>query len=89
MQCHIRDGAALAIGFSYLEELVLTGQTITEYAFAMYLDKLRCQLPLSRDISFETISASGANAAVVHYKPTEEECSPIKRENIFLCDSGG
>lgn len=89
VQCHIRDGAALAIGFSYLEELVLQGQNITEYAFAMYLDNLRCQLALSKGISFETISASGANAAIVHYKPTETECASIERENIFLCDSGG
>ena len=39
--------------------------------------------------SFDTISAVGANAAVIHYRPTNATDTPITRSNIYLLDSGG
>jgi Xaa-Pro aminopeptidase len=41
INCHIRDGAALAVGFSYLEQQVKKGILISEYEFAIYLNHLR------------------------------------------------
>lgn len=38
--------------------------------------------------SFETISASGPNGAIIHYRPAEETNRPITSEEIYLCDSG-
>lgn len=27
--------------------------------------------------------------AIIHYKPTEEDCAVIDRSQMYLCDSGG
>ena len=89
INCHKRDGAVLAIAFSYLEEKLNKNEKINEYEFAIYLDKKRCEGKMSKGISFETISASGSNGAIVHYKPSESDNKQIEIQNIFLCDSGG
>ena len=40
-------------------------------------------------LSFETISSSGANAAIIHYKPEENSCAKLVKDKIYLVDSGG
>lgn len=42
-----------------------------------------------RGLSFQTISAVGAHAALVHYSPTLETDKRITRKEIYLVDSGG
>ena len=39
-------------------------------------------------LSFDTISATGPNAAVIHYKPEKGTCATIDPKAIYLCDSG-
>jgi Xaa-Pro aminopeptidase len=39
-------------------------------------------------LSFDTISSTGPNAAVIHYKPEKGACSIIDPKAIYLCDSG-
>ena len=39
-------------------------------------------------LSFDTISSTGANAAVIHYKPEPGNCSVIDPAAVYLCDSG-
>ena len=39
--------------------------------------------------SFNTISASGPNGAIIHYRATNNSNKIIKKNEIFLCDSGG
>lgn len=39
-------------------------------------------------LSFDTISSTGANAAVIHYKPERGNCSTIDPNAVYLCDSG-
>uniref|UniRef100_A0A4W6FVS9 X-prolyl aminopeptidase (aminopeptidase P) 2, membrane-bound n=1 Tax=Lates calcarifer TaxID=8187 RepID=A0A4W6FVS9_LATCA len=43
----------------------------------------------SRGPSFETISASGPNAALAHYSPTNETSRRLTVEEMYLIDSGG
>ncbi len=40
-------------------------------------------------LSFTTISSSGANAAVIHYSPEPQTCAPLRKDWIYLVDSGG
>ncbi|KAJ4832200.1 Aminopeptidase P2 [Turnera subulata] len=40
------------------------------------------------DTSFDTISGSGANGAIIHYKPEPESCSIVDQKKLFLLDSG-
>uniref|UniRef100_A0A8C4E9H6 X-prolyl aminopeptidase (aminopeptidase P) 2, membrane-bound n=1 Tax=Dicentrarchus labrax TaxID=13489 RepID=A0A8C4E9H6_DICLA len=43
----------------------------------------------SRGPSFETISASGPNAALAHYSPTAETSRRLTVDEMYLVDSGG
>ncbi len=39
--------------------------------------------------SFDTISASGPNSAIIHYRVNKSSNRILKKNDIFLCDSGG
>lgn len=39
-------------------------------------------------LSFDTISSTGPNAAVIHYKPERGNCATVDPNAIYLCDSG-
>lgn len=63
--------------------------TITEYDAACKMDALRGEIPENRGLSFNTISAFGANAAMMHYETKEQACATIENGNLYLLDSGG
>ncbi|KAI9721538.1 MAG: hypothetical protein M1812_002300 [Candelaria pacifica] len=88
-QCHIRDGAALIEYFAWLEEeLVVNGSKIDEVEGADKLELIRSKHEHFVGLSFDTISSTGANAAVIHYKPEKGNCSIIDPKAVYLCDSG-
>lgn len=88
--CHVRDGAALIEYFSWLEnELVTKKTTLDEVDAADKLEQLRSKHDLFAGPSFDTISSTGPNGAVIHYKPEKGSCSIIDPNAIYLCDSGG
>jgi Xaa-Pro aminopeptidase len=39
--------------------------------------------------SFDCILGTGANGAIIHYKPTKEESHVLNPNEVILCDSGG
>ena len=90
-QSHLRDATALCRYFAYLEEeLVVKGNTtITEAEGADRLEKFRSELDLFVGLSFDTISSTGPNGAVIHYKPEHGKCEIIRKDQVYLCDSGG
>ena len=51
--------------------------------------RVRRELDLFKGLSFDTISATGPNAAIIHYKPEPTDCAVICRDQVYLCDSGG
>ncbi|GAB2287331.1 Aminopeptidase P2 [Dionaea muscipula] len=85
---HLRDAAALAEFWAWLEDEILKGATITEVEIADQLLEFRSKQDGFMDTSFDTISASGANGAIIHYKPEPESCSVVDVKNLFLLDSG-
>ncbi|KAG9218076.1 hypothetical protein CCMSSC00406_0010090 [Pleurotus cornucopiae] len=88
-QCHIRDGAALARYFAWLEaELVGGREDLTESQAADQLEKYRSELAMFKGLSFPTISSTGPNGAIIHYSPDPQDCAIVKKEQIYLCDSG-
>lgn len=88
-QCHIRDGAALTEYFAWLEDQLINQKaTLDEVTAADKLEELRSKQKLFVGLSFDTISSTGANAAVIHYKPERGNCSIIDPKAIYLCDSG-
>jgi len=87
--CHIRDGAALTEYFSWLEEeLVVKKAKIDEVEGADKLEAIRSKHDKFVGLSFDTISSTGPNAAIIHYKPEPGNCSVIDPEKVYLCDSG-
>lgn len=60
-----------------------------EYELSQKLDEIRLSKPDCYDLSFDTISASGANAAMMHYEAKKDDCSKILNNNLYLFDSGG
>ncbi|XP_006463697.1 hypothetical protein AGABI2DRAFT_187219 [Agaricus bisporus var. bisporus H97] len=88
-QSHIRDGVALARYFAWLEEQLENGVVLNESQGADQLRNFRSELDLFKGLSFETISSTGPNGAVIHYSPDPEDCAVIRKDQIYLCDSGG
>lgn len=88
-RCHIRDGAALIEYFAWLEDQLVTQKaSLDEVQAADKLEELRTKQKLFVGLSFDTISSTGANAAVIHYKPERGSCATIDPAAIYLCDSG-
>ena len=82
-----RDGVALVKFLRWLKPAVEKGGE-TELSISQKLTSLRAEQPLSRDISFDTISAYQEHGAIVHYEPTTETDAPVRPEGFLLLDSG-
>ncbi|KAH8834642.1 putative Xaa-Pro aminopeptidase P [Flagelloscypha sp. PMI_526] len=87
--CHVRDGVALVKYFAWLEETLVKGdKVINETEAADVLEKYRSEQAKYKGLSFPTISGAGSNAAIIHYQPPAVDSAMIKRDEIYLCDSG-
>ncbi|XP_030504788.1 aminopeptidase P2 [Cannabis sativa] len=86
--CHLRDAAALAQFWAWLEEEIHKDVKLTEVEVADKLLEFRSKQSGFMDTSFDTISGSGANGAIIHYKPEPESCSIVEANKLFLLDSG-
>ena len=62
---------------------------ITEVDAQNKLEYFRKQNPKYLFASFETIAGSGKNGAIVHYRATRNNTKLLRKNEIFLCDSGG
>lgn len=89
---HLRDGAAVTRFLAWLDRNP-PGE-LDEIGAALRLEEFRretgeaLQMPL-RDISFDTISGSGPNGAIVHYRVTAETNRSFRDGELYLVDSGG
>ncbi|SMO53888.1 aminopeptidase P family protein [Solitalea koreensis] len=84
----VKDGVALVRFFNWLETALNT-ETITELAVVDKLHAFRAEQKNLIGDSFDTIAAYNAHAALPHYKPTNESNVELKKQGIFLLDSGG
>lgn len=62
---------------------------VCERDAAAYLDALRSQIPGFKGLSFNTICAYGANAAMMHYEFGRDGGSLLRNDGFLLVDSGG
>lgn len=88
--CHIRDGAALCRYFAWLEAELNKSDVpvIDEVDGADRLEAFRSEGENFKGLSFDTISGSGPNGAIIHYKPEKPSAAPITVDKLYLCDSG-
>ncbi|MEY4500987.1 MAG: hypothetical protein RIS52_877 [Pseudomonadota bacterium] len=83
-----RDGAALTRFLHWLDQEANKGEQ-TELSAAAKLQSFREATGKLRDLSFDTISGAGPNAALCHYKVDETTNLRIPPSSIYLVDSGG
>ncbi|MDA0305246.1 MAG: aminopeptidase P family protein [Proteobacteria bacterium] len=81
---HRRDGAALT---RFLAWLAAEDQ-LSEMAASDKLEEFRRDNEHFRGLSFPTISGSGANGAIVHYRVTAETDKALEAGSLYLVDSG-
>ena len=84
---HRRDGAVMCDFLAWLDTQTL-GE-LTEIDVAIALEELRRRNSELLDISFDTISASGPNAAIPHYRVTRQSNRILRSGEVMLVDSGG
>lgn len=85
---HRRDGAALSRFLHWIESEA-PGGGVDELAACARLAALRGEGNLFRDLSFDTISGSGPNGAIVHYRVTPDSNRALAPGELYLVDSGG
>ncbi|WP_315543644.1 aminopeptidase P family protein [Stomatobaculum longum] len=88
--CHVRDGVHLTRFLYWLKKTIKEGKadTYTEYDLGEKLNSFRAADPKYVTLSFSTIPAYQANAAMAHYMPSKEQSDVVKPEGLFLVDSG-
>jgi Xaa-Pro aminopeptidase len=73
---------------AWLDENAVSG-TLDEITAVRKLEEFRRDTNMLQEISFPTISGSGPNGAIVHYRVNEETNRQIRPGELFLIDSGG
>jgi len=87
-KAHIYDGAAVTKYLFWLKKN-FAKKKITEISGAQKLISFRKQNKSFNFLSFPTISGSGPNGAIIHYKATKKSNRKLKKGDIYLVDSGG
>ena len=84
---HRRDGAAMVEFLTWYH--AQAPGTLSEIDMAVKLEACRRATGALIDLSFDTISSTGPNAAINHYRVTEATNRVLQPGDLFLLDSGG
>ena len=84
----LRDGVAMSRFLCWIEGAAPQGG-LDEWVVAEKLAEFRKATGVLMDLSFDSISAAGPNAAIPHYHVSPETSRPLGLNEIFLIDSGG
>ncbi|MFO0389748.1 MAG: aminopeptidase P family protein [Alphaproteobacteria bacterium] len=84
---HVRDGAAVVKLLAWLDKETQM-RAVKESEVCDKLKAFRAEHPMFHDLSFPTISGSGAHGAIVHYRVTQESDRALQKGELFLLDSG-
>lgn len=85
---HLKDGVAVT-KFMYWLKKNVGKMEITELSASDYLESLRREQEGFIELSFGTIAAYNANAAMMHYSASDESNAVLRPEGFLLVDSGG
>ncbi|GLS46369.1 aminopeptidase P family protein [Methylobacterium brachythecii] len=83
---HRRDGLAVTRFLAWLQRS--GGNDVSEIEAVEALEDFRAESGLLREVSFPTISGSGQNGAIVHYRVTIGSDRRVQPGELFLIDSG-
>lgn len=87
-KAHLMDAVAVT-KFMYWLKTNVGKVPMTEISVADELEQLRRENPSFIEPSFHTISAYGANGAIVHYSADPDSCADIVAKGMLMVDSGG
>ncbi|MPS67667.1 MAG: aminopeptidase P family protein [Novosphingobium sp.] len=87
-QAQAIDGVAVTRFLHWLSVEGPKGE-VTEMSASDRLHAFRRECGDLRDLSFDTISGAGPNAASPHYRVSEESSLTLLPESVYLVDSGG
>ena len=85
---HLRDGVAFCRFLAWFDQAIQEDK-LDEITVAEQLEAFRMKTGRLRDISFDTISAAGPNAAIPHYRVDRQSNRVLPADSLFLIDSGG
>ena len=85
---HIADGVALTKFLIWLKKN-FKRKKITEISAQQKLENFRKKNSSYKFPSFNTISGSGPNSAIIHYKTSNKTNRFLRRGELYLVDSGG
>ncbi len=85
---HLYDGAALTKYLFWLKRN-FQKKNITEISASQKLYEFRKKNKSFKSLSFPTISGTGPNGAIIHYKASKQTNRKLKNGDIYLVDSGG
>jgi len=88
IKTHIYDGAALT-KFLFWIKKNYKKQNVSEISAQEKLLKFRKENKDFKFLSFPTISGSGPNGAIIHYKASKKSNRKLQKGDIYLIDSGG
>ncbi len=86
-KANLRDGVSVCKFIYWIKNKTYLGED-TELSAANYLFDLRKNNELFHSLSFDTISAVGKNAALPHYRITNNKNDTLLNDSIYLIDSG-
>jgi Xaa-Pro aminopeptidase len=91
---HIRsamrqDGAAMCEFYAWLEQALVSGESVSEITVDQHLSAARARRPGFMGLSFATIAGFNANGAMPHYRATPQSHAQIVGDGLLLIDSGG
>lgn len=84
---HVRDAVALARFLAFIDREAPSGK-LTEIDAVEALETFRRDTGALKDVSFPTISGTGPNGAIVHYRVTRKSNRRIAPGDLLLIDSG-
>ena len=87
-KAHIQDGVALTKYLFWIKNN-FDRKKISEISASKQLYKFRKKNKDFKFLSFPTISSTGPNGAIIHYKPSIKTNRILKKGDIYLVDSGG
>lgn len=87
-RAHIKDGVVMT-KFIYWLKTNIGKIPMDEISAGEYLDSMRRNTEGNLGLSFPTISAYGANAAMCHYSASKESNTKLEPRGLYLVDSGG
>ena len=86
-RAHVHAAAAKIRSLARLEQLLASGQGVSEKAYSEMLHEEYSSEEGFSDLSFTTIAAAGANGAIVHYSQASDDVL-LTNGDLFLVDSG-